>query len=135
MFLSAHSFIHSIDHSSIHHQERKGNFKTKDAKMNATLQLFALALLGALLLLVDESAARLFLLRGPIVIIESVENAAAAPSKAAVHARQLVHDNEWTTMSTLSVQFKGVPWGNIVSYSGKRFVMSCVFDWLSCMKS
>lgn len=88
--------------------------------MSATLRLFALALLGALLLLVDESAARAYLLRGPFVVIESLEDvaAAAAPSKAAVHARQLVHDNEWTTMSTLSVQFKGVPWGNVVSYSG-----------------
>lgn len=92
--------------------------------MNATLQLFAFALLGALLLLVDESAARAYLLRGPFVVIESLEEdaaVAAPPSKAAVHARQLVHNNEWTTMSTLSVQFKGVPWGNVVSYSGTPF--------------
>lgn len=37
---------------------------------------------------------------------------------SAMHARQLVHMNEWTTMSTISVEFHGVPYSNIVSYSG-----------------
>ncbi|TDH69795.1 hypothetical protein CCR75_001287 [Bremia lactucae] len=36
---------------------------------------------------------------------------------SAVHARKLVHENIWATLATLSVQFKGVPYGNIVSYS------------------
>ncbi|KAF4030026.1 Pyridoxamine 5'-phosphate oxidase [Phytophthora infestans] len=35
----------------------------------------------------------------------------------AQHARQLVHDNLWATLSTISVQFGGVPYGNTVSYS------------------
>ncbi|ETM52822.1 hypothetical protein L914_03605 [Phytophthora nicotianae] len=35
----------------------------------------------------------------------------------AQHARQLVHDNIWATLSTISVQFGGVPYGNTVSYS------------------
>ncbi|CAI5723519.1 unnamed protein product [Peronospora destructor] len=35
----------------------------------------------------------------------------------AQHARQLVHSNVWATLSTISVQFKGVPYGSTVSYS------------------
>ncbi|KAL3658438.1 hypothetical protein V7S43_016571 [Phytophthora oleae] len=35
----------------------------------------------------------------------------------AQHARKLVHDNVWGTLSTISVQFGGVPYGSIVSYS------------------
>ncbi|KAG7376561.1 Cellular repressor of E1A-stimulated proteins 1 [Phytophthora pseudosyringae] len=35
----------------------------------------------------------------------------------AQHARQLVHDNVWATLSTISVQFGGAPYGSIVSYS------------------
>ncbi|RLN02981.1 hypothetical protein BBO99_00008007 [Phytophthora kernoviae] len=35
----------------------------------------------------------------------------------AQHARQLVHDNVWATLSTLSVEFNGIPYGSTVSYS------------------
>ncbi|CAH0486147.1 unnamed protein product [Peronospora farinosa] len=35
----------------------------------------------------------------------------------AQHARQLVHNNVWATLSTISVQFNGVPYGSTVSYS------------------
>lgn len=38
----------------------------------------------------------------------------------AIHARQLVHDNDWGTLATISVPFKGVPFANIVSYSGEQ---------------
>ncbi|CAH0478900.1 unnamed protein product [Peronospora belbahrii] len=36
---------------------------------------------------------------------------------SARHARQLVHDNTWATVSTISVQFNGVPYGSTLSYS------------------
>ncbi|KAE8891653.1 hypothetical protein PF005_g10677 [Phytophthora fragariae] len=38
-------------------------------------------------------------------------------ASSAQHARQLVHDNVWATLSTISVQFNGVPYGSTVSYS------------------
>ncbi|TMW59003.1 hypothetical protein Poli38472_007148 [Pythium oligandrum] len=48
-----------------------------------------------------------------------VERVWEAPSAgtAAVHARQLVAKNIWATLSTLSVEFGGMPFGHIVSYS------------------
>lgn len=42
-----------------------------------------------------------------------------------MHARQLVHENEWTTMATISVQYKGAPYNNVVSYSG-AYVRTCM---------
>ncbi|KAJ0396111.1 hypothetical protein ATCC90586_005512 [Pythium insidiosum] len=39
------------------------------------------------------------------------------PSTPAVHARELVHLNEWGTLATTSKAFDGIPYGNIVSFS------------------
>jgi hypothetical protein len=34
-----------------------------------------------------------------------------------------VHDNVWATLSTISVQFNGIPYGSTVSYSGEWIVV------------
>jgi hypothetical protein len=44
-------------------------------------------------------------------------------ASSAQHARQLVHDNVWATLSTISVQFNGIPYGSTVSYSGEWIVV------------
>lgn len=46
-------------------------------------------------------------------------DATVGSDSSARHARHLVHANVWATMSTVSVQFHGVPYGNIVSFSGE----------------
>uniref|UniRef100_K3W6F2 CREG-like beta-barrel domain-containing protein n=1 Tax=Globisporangium ultimum (strain ATCC 200006 / CBS 805.95 / DAOM BR144) TaxID=431595 RepID=K3W6F2_GLOUD len=71
-------------------------------------------LLTALLVLLACSAcdARRSYMRHSVMILSSV-----TPSTAALHARQLVHENEWGTLATISKQFNGVPFANIVSYS------------------
>lgn len=48
---------------------------------------------------------------------------AMGSDSSARHARHLVHANVWATMSTISVQFHGIPYGNIVSFSGESLLV------------
>ncbi|CEG43611.1 FMN-binding split barrel [Plasmopara halstedii] len=43
-------------------------------------------------------------------------------TSAAQHARMLVHNNVWATLSTFSVEFQGIPFGHTVSYSGEDII-------------
>lgn len=61
-------------------------------------------------------------------------------SSSAQHARMLVHSNVWATLSTISVQLRGVPFGHTVSYSdgvgySKENSTGCLFFYLTPMDS
>ncbi|POM81513.1 CREG-like protein [Phytophthora palmivora] len=87
--------------------------------MNKTCQIaMIVVVLGLLGLDCDVEARRAGIFRADTFrLAESEEYYWRGSESSAQHARQLVHDNVWATLSTISVQFGGVPYGSTVSYS------------------
>lgn len=81
-------------------------------------RIATLLLLAAMLLLQGEARRSVFT-RTSSWQARLSGDAAMGSGSSARHARHLVHANVWATMSTVSVQLHGIPYGNIVSFSGE----------------